>query len=680
MDSGARTALNGFQSDFTSLSTIEEDEEIASPVAGAQNGGLGALGRLPHNLMADLSGRLRWQDLVFLSFCSSDLRQRHGLWVRYRMNLAADTMTIIDALTGINTLPQGQRPLLLCDFSGRMSTVKGAGSPMVLEMWRQCFATSKTWLQCQTEDTFRDGTVNLLIAGCRVVAPKDRVKPEWVVCDALRYMSTLPLEGWPPVLTVLLNAGGHAEELAFYVEKFVRRFGGGLNRTSDALASAMAQAMILRVKTTNVSHTLKRRFGVSDVQRSRIADEIALAIGSAAANAAVTMNGAVSLDIACQRWRRAPSGTVRRLAEAHYIAAIGPDMRLDSAWQMLLLRSDAMSDNVRIVAEKRVVSIEADTMSALADDPTAVDEFLFHRESIGGIMSSQQWQFARQALDDLPWLAQPALMHRLASRIAPPWARAWFGDEVGLKMLSDVAVWTTDIVPRCLSQQHTGLAAHALAASLSLCSTFDDIDPSTGRALLREVFDCGLALLPPHKWGILLDTLCFASRGGKRRWMHAIGAGPLREAVRTFLCDPQSRFVSPTPRFAKWLCREVPAFWELLPDGPAPHQRWQAFCERFDLLPDMRQYLRRCVLAHYARGLEKRAEPVSDVLCRVGFTDSQGLPDIEDALWRIQAHWPAYTPVETRQAVFGLTTRLREKIENEGRGHTAIQIMATVTR
>ncbi|WP_429499565.1 hypothetical protein ACQUFY_17410 [Robbsia andropogonis] len=624
-------------------------------------GAASCLSELPADRLIVVTGGLPWDSLVQLSICSRRLYRLSLGCAIYRIQRVTDVVGMIDVMCGIKRMAEARHPILLRELSTRMIGIKGSGSEMVLQMWRESIRRSQHWIVRQPDELQGEAIVNLMIAAYGAILPRDRVKPHALVQAVLMDMSKLMLIRWPPILEVLVAAGGHRQLVTRYVDHFAKYFQGTLSSVSDTFAFELGSTLLLRLHTRNVSKAMSLHFGVSDAQHARIADNIAYAIAKHVVESPRTLYMSGSLDERCRRWDRRVGSDVKRLAERHLVSMLGSRMRSDGSWRVLLEKSDATSDRVMMAARRHILTLESDTLQALPNE-TQHNLFLALHQSFGEVEGADAWKKSYKMVEGMPWEAQPALMHRLACRLAPVEHRAWFDDEDRFSLLDSASAWAIEIVPRCARNGRSGLGGRAFAALLSLWAALGEVDRKGKEDVFHEAFSSLPVALPPPDWGPTLDSVGLFNHRHGSDLFGLVDQVALNALLKRFLCDKHSRVMSPSPYFAKWICKEVPAYWGALPDGDRPVERWHAFCSRFDLPREMRTQLRRDVLQHYARNLAQAPTSFDEVLSRAGFHDSQGRHEFEEACWDVQSALPDDTTLARRLHVFGLTDRLRERI------------------
>ncbi|KKB64178.1 hypothetical protein WM40_06560 [Robbsia andropogonis] len=616
---------------------------------------------LSDDALLGLMKRLPWEARMLLSLCDKRLNRLHISCVVHRIKDATEEIDAVGALCNIQKLPDRCHPALLRQLAARMVVIKGSNSEVVWRMWQESIKQSWEWLRRQSPDVMNAMMVDWLLADYHATMPRDHIRSYATVHAVLRQLTPLPLAQWPPVLEVLLEAGGHDQLISKYVLDFTRRFCGELPKVSDLLASEIGSMLLFRLRGCHIAKRLTVCFGVSRAQHARIADRIAYRIAKRVVDGVSQRGRALSLEDHCRQWDERAESSVWHDAELHLLAMIGPDLRLDGSWRVLLKKTGAMSERVSHAARSYILAMEMDTVQALPSQ-TTVDLFLVLHDFVAEIQDGREWYRSFGMVNGMQWEAQPALMHRLACRLEGAKHLAWFDEQIRTVILEQATFWAINIVPRCVETGRSALAGRAFTALLQMWATLGHADAVGMRDVFYESFVCMQTLLPPSDWGAALNTLGAYDPQRNQALYGLFDPDALRSVLKTYLCDEGSSFIAPSMHFSRWICREVAAYWEELPDGRTPSERWVAFCKRFGLSREMQSVLRDNVLQHYAATLLASSIPIDELLSRIGFNDPRGRHDFEAAVWKIQETLSADVLLEQRRDVFGVTNSLRNRM------------------
>ncbi|WP_347556512.1 hypothetical protein [Robbsia sp. KACC 23696] len=335
--------------------------------------------------------------------------------------------------------------------------------------------------------------------------------------------------------------------------------------------AVMAALQLFDVHARDVCHRFVKRFGLTSEQRTTQLEPMVVEAVATCFSLSVSDLAAVM-----QRWSMNHTTFLPALHAALLTKAVDA---LRGPWAELYGASvTPATPLVQMQAVEQVLGIPANAARDIKAIQSVMPTFWTLFWMSDRIVMTHSNNLPWQTVLHLPWQVQPTLLARLASQagLALTDVDGNWGDSRSLEH------WEQQIVETCMTHDRPRLAVRALMLACHL-SRFRSHDKRS--VILLRALTLAVATMPPWSWNELIEALCLhrveAQRIPRPSWPRDVD---VEHWLTTFLADPASYLIAPSPMLVAALIRHAESIWRHAPNGEGSDgERFDRLCERLDL-------------------------------------------------------------------------------------------------
>lgn len=343
-------------------------------------------------------------------------------------------------------------------------------------------------------------------------------------------------------------------------------------RGSTRFIAVMAALQLMDDRAHDVCHRFTKRFALTSEQRKTTFDPVVVNTLARC----LSRNGG-DVGAALNRWGMNFRALVPALHDAFLQKAL---QAMRGAWTDIFdCAMTKTAPSVHVSVTDHVLGIPTNGIADQHVVLSAMSTFWTLYWPSDSFPSLQSGRIAWQKVTTLDWQVQPTLLDRIVARTK--FAGADVADSWGRH--GSLASWEQKIFATCIAYDRPRLAIRTLMIACHL-SRFKDYD--TRSRILRRALALARENTPPWSWNEIIEALCqlraSAIRSQRFDWP---SESDIATWMTTFLSDPATCMVAPSPMLVVALFRHAESIWHHLPEGEGGDMgRFDRLCDRLDLM------------------------------------------------------------------------------------------------